>query len=123
MYCYCAHKLVNFSKKDKNIGAKMQKTTNLNVRIEPDVKEKAEGILSSLGISVSSAINMFFKQIILQNGIPFELKIKPNPPISTKELTEKDFKNEIEKGFLEAEKIDTITASDAFADIRKKFGL
>lgn len=101
----------------------MQKTTNLNVRIEPDVKEKAEGILSSLGISVSSAINMFFKQIILQNGIPFELKIKPNPPISTKELTEKDFKNEIEKGFLEAEKIDTITASDAFADIRKKFGL
>lgn len=101
----------------------MQKTTNIYVRIEPDVKEKAEGILSSLGISVSSAINMFFKQIILQNGIPFELKIKPNPPISTKELTEKDFKNEIEKGFLEAEKIDTITASDAFADIRKKFGL
>ena len=42
------------------------KSTNLYVRIEPDIKEKAEEILSKLGISASSAINMFYKQIILQ---------------------------------------------------------
>lgn len=42
------------------------KSVNLYARIEPDVKEKAESILSILGIPASSAINMFYKQIILQ---------------------------------------------------------
>ena len=51
------------------------KSANLYARIEPDVKEKAESILSTLGISASSAINMFYKQIILQRGLPFEVKI------------------------------------------------
>ena len=46
------------------------KTANLYARIEPDVKEQAEYILNSLGIPVSNAINMFYKQIILQRGIP-----------------------------------------------------
>ena len=40
------------------------KTSNLYARIEPEVKEKAESILATLGISVSGAINMFYKQII-----------------------------------------------------------
>ena len=43
--------------------------------IEPDVKEKAESILSTLGIPASSAINMFYKQIILQRGLPFDKNI------------------------------------------------
>ena len=53
----------------------MAKTANLYARIEPDVKEQAESILAALGIPVSNAINMFYKQIILQRGIPFELKL------------------------------------------------
>ena len=50
-----------------------KKTANIYARIEPDVKDQAESILSTLGIPVSSAINMFYKQIILQHGIPFDL--------------------------------------------------
>ena len=42
------------------------KSANLYARIEPDVKEQAESILSTLGIPASNAINMFYKQIILQ---------------------------------------------------------
>ena len=45
------------------------KSANLYARIEPEVKEKAEGILSALGIPASNAINMFYKQIILQRGL------------------------------------------------------
>ena len=56
----------------------MAKTANLYARIEPDVKERAEEILTALGIPVSNAINMFYKQIILQRGIPFEMKL-PQP--------------------------------------------
>ena len=53
----------------------MAKTANLYARIEPDVKEQAEIILDSLGIPASNAISMFYKQIILNRGIPFELKL------------------------------------------------
>ena len=53
----------------------MAKTANLYARIEPEVKEQAEGILAALGIPVSKAINMFYKQIILRRGIPFEMKL------------------------------------------------
>lgn len=49
------------------------KSANLYARIEPDVKEKAESILSALGIPASNAINMFYKQIILQRGLPSDL--------------------------------------------------
>ena len=51
------------------------KSANLYARIEPDVKEQAEGILAALGIPASNAINMFYKQIILQRGLPFEVKM------------------------------------------------
>lgn len=51
------------------------KTANLYARIEPNVKEQAESILSALGIPVSNAINMFYKQIILHRGIPFDVKL------------------------------------------------
>ena len=57
------------------------KSANLYARIEPDVKEKAERILSALGIPASSAINMFYKQIILQRGLPFEVKIPSARPV------------------------------------------
>ena len=57
------------------------KSANLYARIEPDVKEKAENILATLGIPASNAINMFYKQIILQRGLPFEVKIPSARPV------------------------------------------
>lgn len=53
------------------------KTANLYARIEPDVKNQAESILEELGISASSAITMFYKQIILHRGLPFDVKLPP----------------------------------------------
>ena len=50
----------------------MAKTANLYARIEPDVKEQAEGILSALGISASNAINMFLSRLFFKGG--FHLK-------------------------------------------------
>ena len=63
------------------------KTANLYVRIEPDVKEQAESILSTLGIPASNAINMFYKQIILNRGLPFDVKIPTARPADVAELT------------------------------------
>ena len=73
------------------------KSANLYARIEPDVKEKAESILSALGIPASSAINMFYKQIILQRGLPFEVKIPSARPVDISTLSEVEFNEELEK--------------------------
>ncbi len=54
-----------------------EKTTGLYVRMNPEKKEKAEAILKKLGLNSATAINMFYDQIILHNGIPFRVEI-PN---------------------------------------------
>ena len=99
------------------------KTANLHARIEPDVKEQAENILSALGIPASNAINMFYKQIILHKGLPFEVKIPTARPLSVEELTETELYAEIEKGYADMLEGKTKPARQTFADIRKDYGL
>jgi DNA-damage-inducible protein J len=55
----------------------MPKTTTIQTRVDPIVKNNAQIILKKLNISMSEAISMYLSQITLHNGIPFELKI-PN---------------------------------------------
>jgi len=55
----------------------MTKNTNINVRTTMDVKKRAEVILSDLGLNLSSAVNLFLKQVINYRGIPFDLRL-PN---------------------------------------------
>jgi len=52
----------------------MAKTDTLHIRIEPKVKRKAEETLNDLGMSITEAINVFLNQVILNDGIPFEIK-------------------------------------------------
>lgn len=97
----------------------MAKTANLYARIEPEVKEEAENILASLGISVSSAINMFYKQIILQRGIPFDLKLPDGHSLNIDGMTPEQLKKEIEKGYADMVAGRCRTVEAAFEDIRK----
>lgn len=100
-----------------------QKSANLYARIEPDVKEQAESILATLGIPASNAINMFYKQIILQRGLPFELKVPTARPLDIRALSEETMSAELEKGYADMEAGRTKSASKAFADIRKDYSL
>ena len=56
----------------------LTKTANINVRIQENIKQQAEQILDTIGIPRATAIDMFYRQIILNNGIPFSLKIPKN---------------------------------------------
>ena len=52
---------------------------NVNIRIDGDLKEKAEAVFGDLGITSTTAITIFYKQVVRTNGIPFSLKIStPN---------------------------------------------
>ena len=53
----------------------MGKTATLNLRVNPDVKKDAEEVLTRLGISMSTAINMYLNQITLVQGIPFSIQL------------------------------------------------
>ena len=101
----------------------MAKTANLYARIEPDVKEQAEGILNALGIPVSNAINMFYKQIILQRGIPFEMKLPQASGADMSKLTSQELDEELDKGWQDILAGRTIPAKQAFDELRKKHGL
>ena len=50
-------------------------TTNLNIRTDKEVKAAAELIFEELGLTMTTDINIFLKQTIRENGIPFELKL------------------------------------------------
>ena len=47
--------------------------TNINIRIDSDVKAKAQEVLSQLGLDMTTAMGLFLRQLIKKNGMPFEL--------------------------------------------------
>ena len=49
------------------------KTSAINIQIDSNVKKDATMVLTDLGLSMSSAINLFLKQVIKKNGLPFEV--------------------------------------------------
>lgn len=101
----------------------MAKSANLYARIEPDVKEQAESILAALGIPASNAINMFYKQIILQRGMPFEIRLPAARPVDVSTLTQEQLDAELEKGYADISSGHSKEARSVFADIRKDYGL
>ena len=69
----------------------MARTANIMTRIEPEIKERAEAVLDQLGISMSTAMALYLKQIALQRKIPFEISTREarhfkNPHESVAEL-------------------------------------
>ncbi len=53
----------------------MSKTATVRARLEPGLKESAEEILSRLGLSTTQAITLFFRQIEMNEGLPFDVRI------------------------------------------------
>ncbi len=55
----------------------MPKTATISARIDPELKEKAEEVFQKLGLTSSQAIVLFYKQVEIQKGLPFAVRI-PN---------------------------------------------
>lgn len=50
----------------------------INIQVDSETKKEATSILNDLGLSMSTAINLFLKQVIKTDGLPFEVK-NPKP--------------------------------------------
>lgn len=55
-------------------------TTSMNIRIDKEVKVRAQKLFSDLGLDMTTAVNLFLRQAIIHNGIPFELKLREENP-------------------------------------------
>lgn len=101
----------------------MARTSNVFTRVEPDVKIQAEAVLEQLGISMSSAVEMFLRQIVLQRGIPFDMKLPANKPIAFGSLTKEQFDAEIQKGVDSIKSGRTYTADEVEQEMNRKYGI
>ncbi|MCL1982788.1 MAG: type II toxin-antitoxin system RelB/DinJ family antitoxin [Clostridiales bacterium] len=56
---------------------------NVNIRVDDKLKREAEGIFAALGLTMSAATNVFYKQVVRFGGIPFSLRVDPDQFHST----------------------------------------
>lgn len=95
------------------------KTANVLARVEPEVKEQAEEIMSKLGVPASVVINMLYKQIILTNSIPFSLSL-PNSPVTLDSISIETFNSIMETGLSQAKSNQSRPVADVLADLKRE---
>ena len=95
------------------------KSANVLARVEPDVKEQAEAIMSKLGIPASVVINMLYKQIIMTKSIPFPLSL-PKEPLSLDSITTDEFDTIMETGLSQAKANQSRHYTDVLTDLRQE---
>ncbi|MEN1761799.1 type II toxin-antitoxin system RelB/DinJ family antitoxin [Anoxynatronum sibiricum] len=100
----------------------MAKTASIFARVEPEIKDQAEAVLNKLGIPMSNAVNIFLRQVVLHNGLPFEVKMTNNKPLGYGDLTTEEFNTEIEKGFNDLRAGRVVPADKVAERITKEYG-
>ena len=101
----------------------MARTANVFARVEPEIKKQAEEVLDKLGIPMSNAVGMFLRQIVLQNGIPFEMKLPQAPPLAYGSLTKEEFDAEMQKGISDIRAGKVYSADEVEAEMKRDFGV
>jgi len=98
----------------------MPKSSSIYTRVEPALKEQVEAILAQLGLPMASAIHLFLNQIVLQNGLPFYVKLPETKVLDYSALTQQQFDTEIEKGIRSIEEGKTLSSNKVRENMRKK---
>ena len=77
----------------------MANTSPVYARINTQLKNEAESVMKKLGISPSNAIQMLYSQIVLLQGMPFEIKMPVRKPVDMSSLSQEELNAELLKGF------------------------
>ena len=101
----------------------MVKTANLYARIEPDLKNEAETILGGLGVPVSNAINMFYRQIVIHRGLPFPVKFPQSTLVNAATLSDMQLDQEVAKGFNDIDAGRKRSLNEVAQSLSKEFAL
>ncbi|MBM6923530.1 type II toxin-antitoxin system RelB/DinJ family antitoxin [Hydrogenoanaerobacterium saccharovorans] len=86
----------------------MAETTNISIRMDPELKKQADALFNALGMNLSTAFNIFVRQSLREGGIPFEIKLE-NP------------NKETIAAMIEAERIAKDPAVKGYSDLDELF--
>jgi len=95
----------------------MANTSPVYARINTQLKENAEAVMEKLGISPSNAIQMLYSQIVLLQGMPFEIKMPERKPVDISSLSRAELDAELLKG------IDSLRSGKALTEDEVEKGL
>lgn len=101
----------------------MANTSAVYARIDTGLKDDAESILAQLGISPSSAIQMLYRQIIIHNGMPFELRLPTSRPVAIGGISREDLDLELLKGIESLKMGAAVSADDVDKKLAEELGI
>ena len=97
-------------------------TTNINVRVDEDIKRQAESIFSELGMNLSTAMNLFLCSAVRYGGIPFDLKITEKPS-SLESMSYAQIDAKLEAGLASMRAGKGCPAEEFFDDLEREYGI
>lgn len=101
----------------------MANSSSLYVRMDSNLKEGAESILKQLGVTSSSAVQMFYQQIILHKGIPFDVKLPEARPVAIGGMSQQELDIELKRGMDSLEQGERSSAEDVDRELAEEFGI
>lgn len=101
----------------------MAKTANVFTRVDPEIKEQAENILNQLGIPMSNAVGMFLRQVVLQKGIPFEMKLPAAKPLNYNQLSKEELDAALQEGYDDIINGRVVSAEEVKAEMKQRYGI
>lgn len=99
----------------------MANTTNLNVRVDEDLKREAESIFTELGMNLSTAINLFLRSAVRYGGIPFDLRVIKKP-LGFEAMTKAQIDAKLEAGLASMKAGKGRPAKEFFDDLESEYG-
>ena len=105
------------------MSSKSSKSSNIMTRVEPLIKEQAEAVLCQLGISMSTAMSIYLRQIALQRKIPFEMALPNAQPIIISSLTEEEFNALMDKAAQSYASGKCVGVNEFNMELKKEIGL
>lgn len=98
----------------------MEKTATLNLRVNPLVKQQAEEVLDRLGMPMSTAIDIYLRQISLTGSIPFQIALPKAPAdVDAERMSAEQLREKLQKGYADIEAGRYQRAETVFAERRK----
>lgn len=96
------------------------KSATLNLRVNPDAKQRAEAVLEKLGMPMSTAIDIYLEQISLKGGIPFAVTLPRKTEFDADRMDTTEIHEAIQAGIEDADAGRVQDASEVFAKFREK---
>lgn len=101
----------------------MARTSNVFARVEPEIKDQAEQVLNQLGIPMSNAIGLFLRQVVLQRGIPFEMKLPEKKLPDCNSMTDEQFDAAIMRGMMDISEGKVMSSAQVADMMKREYGV